>query len=272
MLYCTYEVRQNNMKWMIDELNYFAQGPIYKYMCTKWAKVTLKEKTFKFTNPDNFNDPFDCNMAILKFSRTEESIRDYEEALNGHNLSRTEKRELLNKFKNSYPEFKKVYTHVVKEKINASGVTCFSKLYNNTLMWSHYADHHKGVCLEFNASLDPREVLEDVEVDMIANVNYNRTDKINYNADKKTAIIDLFTRKSTDWRYEKEVRIVLINKKEVLKFNKKFLTGIILGCRIDKAEKRSILKIIHEMDYDITIIEAIKADFGLEFRTINHRQ
>lgn len=253
----------------IDESKYIARGPIYKFTCIKGAKAILKNRTLKFSNPNDFNDPFDCNMTILKFSKTEESIRDYKEALNNLNLSRTKKRELLNKFKNSDSEFKKVYTHVIKEKINASGVTCFSKLYDNNLMWSHYADQHKGVCLEFNASLDYREILEDVEVDMIANVSYNRTDKINYNTDKRAAIIDLFTRKSTDWRYEEEVRIVLINKSNILKFNKKFLTGVIFGCRIDKIEKESILNIINDMKYNITIKEAIKGDFKLEFKTIH---
>lgn len=30
-------------------------------------------------------------------------------------------------------------------------ISAFSEIYNNTLMWSHYADDHKGICLIFNS-------------------------------------------------------------------------------------------------------------------------
>ena len=31
------------------------------------------------------------------------------------------------------------------------GIRCFSATYNNILMWSHYADGHRGLCIEFDA-------------------------------------------------------------------------------------------------------------------------
>ena len=30
------------------------------------------------------------------------------------------------------------------------GIACFSETYDSLLMWSHYADYHRGICLEYS--------------------------------------------------------------------------------------------------------------------------
>ena len=37
--------------------------------------------------------------------------------------------------------------------MTALGVLCLSACDNSILMWSHYADEHKGFCIGFNNSL-----------------------------------------------------------------------------------------------------------------------
>lgn len=42
--------------------------------------------------------------------------------------------------------------HVIwafKRRVASFGVTCFSPEWENTLMWSHYADNHSGFCVEY---------------------------------------------------------------------------------------------------------------------------
>lgn len=253
---------------MIDESKYIAKGPIYKFTNTKWAKEILTERTLKFTNPKCFNDPFDCNPAILKFTKTEESYKELIDSLKLVVGSRFEKRKLLNELFSSSEEFNELYEGVVNDKINRTRVTCFSKMFESNLMWSHYGDEHKGVCLEFNSSLKSTDIFENIEVDMITNVNYEGTDYIDYNINKREAIIELFSRKSNDWKYEEEVRIILINKNEIQKFKENFLTGVTFGCRIDSKEKEEILKIINDLNYNIRVKEAIKGDFKLDFKTL----
>src|ERR1700686_3023361 len=41
----------------------------------------------------------------------------------------------------------------LKEGLNDyMGLVCFSADWNNPVQWSHYADHHRGVCLGFELS------------------------------------------------------------------------------------------------------------------------
>ncbi len=90
-----------------------------------------------------------------------------------------------------------------KEQIHSKeGLLCFSTSWRSTLLWSHYADKHRGIALGF-----------DVSDHLIHPVIYTKgLRKINVLA-KQTAqstIDKLFSRlrytKSVDWVYEDEVR------------------------------------------------------------------
>ena len=84
----------------------------------------------------------------------------------------------------------------------AQGILCFSKHWKNPLLWSHYADKHRGIALGFdvpNSSLKP--------VRYVA-----RMDKINLlSEDIPQEKFDVFLdrlryTKFKDWKYEDEVR------------------------------------------------------------------
>lgn len=45
----------------------------------------------------------------------------------------------------------------IAEQIERTGFVCFSEDCCNTAMWGHYADHHRGVCLEFDFPGDESE-------------------------------------------------------------------------------------------------------------------
>lgn len=42
-----------------------------------------------------------------------------------------------------------------KKTIDSAGIGAFTIKCDNILMWSHYADNHKGICLEFDFNKDP---------------------------------------------------------------------------------------------------------------------
>jgi hypothetical protein len=250
----------------MNELDYIPQGSIYKYTSVEAAVATLQNTSFKFSCPLDFNDPFDCNISILEFSKTRSSIQEAKKALDLTVARRNVKREWIREFNNP-GNFQRVYRHIAKEKIEKSKVTCFSKRYDNTLMWSHYANQHKGVCLEFNGSMHPSEILERGKA-TILNVNYDRKEIINYNKNKEQAIVDLFTRKSSDWKYEEEVRIIVMDDSQFHKFNKSFFTGLIFGCRIVDEEKQKVLDILKEKGYNIPVKRALRGKYKLEFRDL----
>jgi len=79
----------------------------------------------------------------------------------------------------------------------------------NTLMWAHYADSHKGVCIEY--SLTSNTPLRDSGI--IDSSSRSRLDKVIYKdgpiSDRKSLNFnECFLIKDKSWKYENEYRLV----------------------------------------------------------------
>ncbi len=93
-------------------------------------------------------------------------------------------------------------------------VCSFSKNRNEILMWSHYADNHKGVCLEW-------EINEKEKKDSLFEINYNneiialneieltQTGHLSLNVETNGKFLN---QKFTMWSYEEEIRFIRIEK------------------------------------------------------------
>ncbi len=90
------------------------------------------------------------------------------------------------------------------------GLLCFSRSWHNPVLWSHYADKHRGICLGF-----------DVADHLVKPVTYvDRPTKVPVTGKGDQTNIpeqffgDLLGTKFQDWRYEDEVRLfVKLDKK-----------------------------------------------------------
>lgn len=43
-------------------------------------------------------------------------------------------------------------------------IGCFAQSYSDILMWAHYADSHKGCCIEFEVSHNDEECMHSVGI------------------------------------------------------------------------------------------------------------
>lgn len=245
-----------------------ARGAMYKFVGMGGATAILQNRTLKFTSPDDFNDPFDCNISHLTFSRTKDSIKELRKALELTSLSQSEKLKKIRESAN--PEnFKKMYEYVLSKRLALSKVTCFSKKYTDMLMWSHYADNHKGVCLEFYGGVGTSDIISGIGIIAIQDVSYGKTGKINYNKNKEAALVELYTRKSVEWAYEEEVRIVILDSdKQYYDFRSNALTGITFGCRTPKDDVERILNLVKDKKYNVRIQHAVRGEYGLSFKSV----
>lgn len=110
------------------------------------------------------------------------------------------------------------------------GVLCVSTKSNDILMWPHYADSHKGICLEFDARssfmISAQKVLYSQERDPI-NPYLNR---------EETMLEKALLTKSQHWAYESEYRLLQTSKGPgLVPFNPEVLTSIIIGVNADSA-------------------------------------
>ena len=140
-----------------------------------------------------------------------------------------------------------------------AGVCCLSQDSKGILMWSHYADQHKGLVLQFDVSANPEVFLQAISVEYSPEYPV-----IEWTDPQETALKVGLLRKFKSWSYEQERRIIkpgLANS--LLPFNPSALTGIILGCRFPKEKISSleaILGIRRSKGYSMPTIYSAKQD------------
>jgi hypothetical protein len=107
---------------------------------------------------------------------------------------------------------------------NDIGVLCVSEINDDILMWSHYADCHRGICFEFDGM--------GTLMAHAQKVSYaTERQFINpYRDDNVTAMEKALLTKSDHWSYEREWRLIAYKHGPgVQKFRPNNLTGIIIG-------------------------------------------
>lgn len=92
-------------------------------------------------------------------------------------------------------ELRRVLKETKVDLSKSNGLLCFSRIWKNPLLWGHYADKHKGICLGF-----------DVPDDHLSEVDYVKErlpapPKIDESFMKK-----LLLTKFEHWKYEEEYR------------------------------------------------------------------
>ena len=97
----------------------------------------LANHTLYFSNLDSFNDPFEGKVFFSK-KLLEDTLRRIKVNVTPKNMDLLT-REMDEK---------------VKQTQSAQSVCCLSNTDDDILLWSHYADWHKGVCLKFDLTRD----------------------------------------------------------------------------------------------------------------------
>jgi len=219
----------------IMSLQYF-----YKYVnLYDGVNHILKENTFKFSDPLDFNDPFDCNEQLIHVTIDKKKEREIiEEASLKFNVSRKDKRKLLIKAGNP-----KTYTDALKEKKKDYKVSCFSEIPDEILMWSHYADKHRGLCIKFELDF----MCDDY---VFYPVNYiSEVQTVDGMANTPFVFYYFVTVKANRWAYEKEIRAVSKTGNSIIHYHKQAVKEIIFGCNVKTATIESTIRDIKRMNY-----------------------
>jgi hypothetical protein len=92
-------------------------------------------------------------------------------------------------------------------------ICCFAKNMSEILMWSHYADNHRGVCLEWDLDESNRDRIFTIEyanrIDTLDKVELTASGELSLNVKSNAKFL---TTKFATWSYEEEVRIILIEQ------------------------------------------------------------
>jgi hypothetical protein len=183
---------------------------IYRYYSFKGHNIqSLVDGTIYFSSPDKFNDPFDCSLDISD---------DYGDDRDGFRQAMTllesdQATSAINAFENDR-QIKEAYFHglsktISEDQIAKYGVACFASSNTISLMWSHYADKHKGFCVGFTWPDRDSELMAVSPVNYASNafVRLSSVYKV-HNQQPKDYVMERFFVKDENWRYEEEIRLV----------------------------------------------------------------
>ena len=248
---------------------------IYKYIDTKGIPI-LESGEIRITNPSTLNDPFEVLPRIMPTTKeqiqdrlTDPSFREtmretllaegeiknpseFEQYLLNNESSIINK--LLTFFKNN-PHFSdpKRYRDEIGELF---GVTSFSRTAGDILMWSHYAEKHRGFVVGF----DPG-ILDEYLCKVIYSSERVEYSNMLFTSTSNYLFFKILRTKSLHWSYEKEIRAILpweiCTKKDdghqYLPFPPEMVRRIIFGseCSI----KTELLKIAAQKYPNIEIFE-----------------
>lgn len=229
---------------------------LFKYIDFKGGNELLNKSTLLIRNPSFFNDPYDCFTGLISFENIPDSY--FTDLINKYFgfLSRNERREKIrHHIKESKSDLTTMFKNefITQEKM-IKGIACFTKDPRNLLMWSQYADSHKGICIGFNLEKLYRNIktLPYKEI-VLLNVKYTKKlEANNYFIDGKKAVINWLRTKSNSWKYEKEIRIsfspIQFDDKEtvIIPFDKSVIDSIYLGSKIKEEDERILKNILYE--------------------------
>lgn len=153
-------------------------------------------------------------------------------------------------------------------------IGCLCTDYKNRLMWSHYADSHKGFCVEYDFSGKDKLAL----INHPFPIHYsecrplipwntaveNTAEKLKETSDK--IMLGLLAKDST-WEYENEWRI-LISSDESPNLKMPKITCIYLGVNISEKNKRKILRIAKEQNIIVKQMKIDRSTYDLHAENI----
>lgn len=242
---------------------------LYKYRPINKTTITLlANSTLYFSSPSIFNDPFDCNISVHYYAKNKTDLRDWLQNNEGTN-------EIAKQVSLMPDGLVDLKLHQIDNDSFNFKILCFSKSRENILLWSHYSDEHKGICLQFDVSNNnnkfymsfspesfnniPKEAANIVPVEKVDYTN-DRPKPFNGFIEEASGYYRFFLAKSICWEYEEEYRILMPTqalKTNPVIFNKDILTGIIFGTRTPKEDKELIYKITKPIYPNLNYYQAL---------------
>lgn len=184
----------------------YAPASLYKYYSNTLQNLeTVKANRMWYSAPCGFNDVFDCDI-IIDNNQLFESILQLCPSAQGMRVGSPLWKELKAQAKKSAKALQDTFTQMR----STMGIACFSELEDSLLMWAHYANNHRGMCVEYEL-LEINKQLKFTPVPIIYSeerVCFNSLNSSAVEKDTTKIFIESLTSKSPEWSYEKEWRII----------------------------------------------------------------
>jgi Protein of unknown function (DUF2971) len=252
---------------------------VYKYLTPDRIDV-LEDSRIRFTQPAVFNDPFETFPCFLEYGpqlteRLQNSVKEKYGSQIAEDTLRQNESMVVQALVNLPKRYSK---HFV--------ILSLSKICDNILMWSHYADSHRGFVIGFDSSslfFSPssgkakdglKAVSYENERYVLPKNGFQSADDPNL----REANARVFFTKATCWEYEQEYRILAHPNSadkiiptdtdydiRLFNFPIESIKEVIFGFRISEPDQRRIFDIVYSKYSNAKIGKAFpdKSKFSL---------
>lgn len=199
---------RDNQEEVCSEIGqcYFTQAParLFKYYRGTAQNIqNIESGKMWFSAPCNFNDVFDCRIAVDRQAVFDAAINAAPVPIKKGSRAwldiQTGTRKETKKLEKRFDDLRR-----------SIGVACFSETYDSVLMWSHYGDRHHGFCAEYglldiNKQLNYTPAPVVYSTDSVVLSNFSETE---INAVAASVFVRSLFTKAKEWNYEREWRII----------------------------------------------------------------
>lgn len=204
----------------------------YHLTTEHWALESMRLRRLKLATLEDMNDPFELLPIEFQTPGERTFFEDY-----------------------------------LKPDLNRTiGVLCFSRRWNNPVLWSHYADKHRGLCLGFDIPDQHAKKVRYVDRRLKADIEHD-----NPSDDANSPGYKLVITKHSHWKYEAEVRLIIPLKHAQRDGSNYFvsycdglsLQEVVVGVRSKITDENLVSNLSHE-DQRVSIIRTCLAPSSFE--------
>lgn len=280
----------------------------YKYRAiNKYSLDILENNNVYFSKYTDFNDPFEFSTPFpdvkKMFKRASEKI----DSLRENNIFDAETYKHLKSIcesiiANGNPKLD-ITHNKIRERLEKVGIYSLSKVNDEILMWSHYADNHKGFCIGFDdlhanttpntkplnvnyktefTDLDDPTLILNFYTDIFHKFKHlpkaawqskraNLARKVTFEDDQRGGI-SVLTDKYQKWEYEQEFRLIDEKNFGIKRFKPRCLKSITFGLRTNTKDKQNIIEICkRNNEFNVDFFQTIKSaeEFKLDITKLD---
>ncbi|GIB61279.1 hypothetical protein VCSRO140_3541 [Vibrio cholerae] len=198
-----------------------------------------------YSKPETFNDPYDTEYFL-----------------------RSSKRRHSNEHVENYDQIVNRYNERYRDIIRSTGILSLSQADDNLLLWAHYAEDHKGICIEFERNPDNILGNDSSTKPVRYTQSYPSFERhVFMSAESSSVVHRILWTKSKHWAYEQEWRVI-VNEGDTVKPLPGKILSITFGMRCSERSRDIIKKLVSGTDIVLKQADKLANRYGIKIARI----
>lgn len=230
------------------------------------SSILGKTPSIKFSSAYNLNDPFELKFNLSINPDDEGHKDDFFKTQPDGTL------EEFNEWRQNVKTKENFVWHIEQEQRNTLSkhitLCSFSKDNKNNLMWSHYANNHQGICVQYSSVLF--FYLETVEKYLSASkIRYSKTPPlIDMLEDPYSKTAKMIFNKQIEWKYEKEYRVALLSDYETdyIGIGNELIKAVYIGSRASQELINNVIELTKSTNIEVYYGISVGKTYEVQFK------